>query len=143
MRPRLKAIVLGTVLMLTLVFAQTSHTWALSIIRDFIGGIPQPTAIGGGNLVSIFNAAADQWERAILDPFTVTLHFGWAPVGGAEHSLLAQGGTPNRETEGTILFNNDPIPGHFHWFMGPTPALNEEYLTFTEFFRDWAELSLT
>ena len=46
------------------------------------GGKPQATAIGGGNLEDIFNAAADHWEHAIRDEHTVLLHFGWSPVGG-------------------------------------------------------------
>jgi hypothetical protein len=119
-----------------LLFTHIPHARALTIIRDFIGGTPQPTATGGGNLTDIFNAAADQWERAILDPFTITLHYGWGDVGGAVHYLNAQGGTPNRETDGTIYFNNDTITGHFEWFMDPTPNRNEEYRVYTELFED-------
>jgi hypothetical protein len=113
-----------------------SDVSALTIERDFIGGTPQPNAIGGGNLVDIFNAAADRWELAIRDPFTVTFHFGWADIGGANHTLNAQGGTPNRETAGTILINNDTIPGHFRWFLDPTPRTNEEWAIFRTAFAD-------
>jgi hypothetical protein len=105
---------------------------ALTIVREFIGGAPQPIAVGSGNLVDIFNEAADHWERAILDPHVVTLRFGWAPVGGASHELLTQGGVPNRETAGLILFNNDSDVGHFQWFLDPTPHLDEEYLSYQE-----------
>lgn len=107
---------------------------ALTITRNFIGGTPQANTVGGGNLIDIFSTAADQWERAILDPFDLTLNFGWAPIGGVTHSLNAQGGTPNRETEGTILFNN--TASNFQWRMDPTPNKNEEYQTFTELFTD-------
>jgi hypothetical protein len=107
---------------------------ALTITRNFIGGAQQANTTGGGNLIDIFDAAADKWERAILDPFDITLNFGWAPVGGANHALNAQGGTPNRETEGTILFNN--TASNFQWFMDSTPNQNEEYQTFTETFAD-------
>lgn len=87
-------------------------------------------------MVDIFNEAADRWEQVILDPHVLILHFGWAPVGGETHTLNAQGGMPNRETEGTILFNNDNDPGHIHFYLDPTPHLDEEYLTFTESAQD-------
>lgn len=119
-------------LIVSLTAASVHNVFALTIIREFIGGDPQPIAVGEGNLIDIFNEAADQWERAILDPHVVTLRFGWAPVGGGTHELLAQGGLPNRETEGLILFNNDSDPGHFKWFLDPTPHLNEEYLRYEE-----------
>jgi hypothetical protein len=113
-----------TVILTALLLAMSDAS-ALTIERDFIGGTPQPNSLGGGNVVDIFNAAADRWELAIRDPFTVTFHYGWAPVGGANHTLNAQGGTPNRETEGTILINN--LPTAFRWFLDPTPRSNEEY----------------
>jgi hypothetical protein len=113
-------------------FVQVPPGYALTIIRNFIGGSPGATNIGDGNLIDIFNAAADRWERAILDPHVLTLNFGWAPVGGGVHTLVAQGGTPNRETEGTIQFNNDDEQGHFFWYLDPTPHQDEEYRTFTE-----------
>jgi hypothetical protein len=126
---------LGTIVVLAGLLPITNVS-ALTIERDFIGGTPQPNALGGGNLVDIFNAAADRWESAIRDQFTVTFQFGWAPIGGGTHTLNAQGGTPNRETAGTILINNDTIPGHFRWFLDPTPRLNEEWGSFTTSFAD-------
>lgn len=105
---------------------------ALTIVRDYVGGSPGTNDTGRGNLVEIFNVAADIWEKAILDDHVLTLHFGWAPDGGGTHVLNAQGGTPNRETEGTILFNSDNVVGHHHYFLDPTPRVNEEYLRYEE-----------
>ncbi len=109
---------------------------ALKIIRNFTGGTPQPTAIGKGNLEEIFNAAADHWEYAIQDDHTIILNFGWAPVGGGLHTLIHQGGTPNRETEGTIQFNNNTNTGNFQWWLDPTPYLHEEFQSYTETTQD-------
>lgn len=114
----------------------TQEASALTIIRNYIGGSPQPTAIGTGNIVDIFNAAADQWEHAIQDDHTIVLHFGWAPIGGGAHTLRRQSGSPSRETEGTILFNNNTNPAHFQWWLDPTPRRNEEFRSYTEKFQD-------
>lgn len=122
------------ILLLTIsfLFLSQNNVFALNIIRNFIGGEQQPTAVGGGNLIDIFNAAADMWERAVLDDHQLTLHFGWAPMGGGTHFLLDQGGTPNRETAGLIFFNNDTNPGHHQYFLDPTPLFNEEYQIYSE-----------
>ncbi len=37
-------------------------------------------AVGGGNLVKVFNRAARVWQQAIQDDHTVTLYFGWSPL---------------------------------------------------------------
>lgn len=113
-------------------FINSRDAHALVIERNFLGGTPQPTAIGAGNLVDIFNAAADQWEQAIQDEHTVILNFGWAPVGGGLHTLNRQEGIPNRETEGTILFNNNTNPSNFQWWLDPTPTLHEEFQSYIE-----------
>jgi len=105
---------------------------ALEIIRNYQGGLPQPTAIGRGNLEQVFNAAADHWEHAIRDDHTLILNFGWAPVGGGLHTLNRQEGTPNRETEGTILFNNNGNATHFQWWLDPTPYDHEEFQSYSE-----------
>jgi hypothetical protein len=109
---------------------------ALDIIRQYQGGTPQPTAIGKGNLQAIFNAAADYWEHAIQDDHTLVLKFGWAPVGGGLHTLNRQGGVPNRETEGTILFNNNTNQGNFQWWLDATPHLHEEFQSYKEMTQD-------
>lgn len=116
--------------------ASTPHTWALTIVREFTGGTPPPDAIGGGDLQGVFNAAADHWERVVLDPHVLTLRFGWAAVGGGIHFLTGQGGSLKREIAGTILFNNDGVPGHFKWYLDPSPQSNEEYWSYRESSRD-------
>lgn len=116
--------------------ASAPHAWALTIVRDLTGGTPPPDAIGGGNLEEVFNAAADQWERVILDPHVLTLRFGWSAVGGGIHFLTAQGGTLNRETQGTIFFNNDGVAGHFKWYLDPSPRSNDEYRSYRESSQD-------
>jgi hypothetical protein len=119
-----------------LLFAANQKAEGLTIIRDFIGGAPPTNSNGAGNLMENFNAAADVWEQIIRDDHVLMLHFGWAPNGGGEHYLIAQGGTPNRETEGTILFNNDNVAGHHHYYLDPTPRLNEEYPNYTQIAQD-------
>jgi hypothetical protein len=116
--------------------AGSSPVSALTIVRDFIGGEQRHSDTGTGNLHDIFNAAADIWESIILDGHVVTLHYGWASNGGGEHFLNAQGGTPNRETEGTILFNNDDVVGHHHFYLDPTPRRSEEYPGYLQVFQD-------
>lgn len=133
MKPRLRILASSAILILALLLATVPSASALSIIRNFFGtaGGAPTTVAGGGNLTDIFNAAADWWELAILDVHTVTLDFGWFPFTGSTlggHSLQAQGGTPNRETAGSIGFDND---GTTSWFLDSTPHDNSEYLTFT------------
>ncbi len=106
------------------------QTSALTIVRNFDGSVAPTNTAGGGNLVDLFDAAADWWELAILDDFTLALNFSWAPLdtAKADHGLVSQAG--GRETEGNIRFDNDES---FSWFLDSTPHLNEEYQTFTEF----------
>jgi hypothetical protein len=98
---------------------------------DPLNGAPGSCDIGTGNLDDIVQAAATRWERSIRDNHTLTVYYGWAPNGGGSHVLLEQGGSPNRETVGQILFNNNCVPGNFHWFLDPNPKRNEEYLSFS------------
>lgn len=123
------ALVLGS-------FLITPNAHAITIELESLGGAPQATAVGGGDLDAIFAAAASVWESAILDPYTIKLSYGWAPIGGGEHTLLAQEGSPNRETAGQILFNNDTIDGHFVWFLDTDPLSNSAFGTLNEEFAD-------
>jgi hypothetical protein len=115
-----------------LLFAGGPEAGAITITRNFTGGAAPGSAVGGGNLTSIFNAAADFWEAALQDAHAVTINFSWGvQTGGtlAAHSLGTQGGVPNRETSGSIVFDND---GTSFWFMDSTPLDNGEYGTYTE-----------
>lgn len=118
-------------LLMSVIFACTSFdAKPLTIIREFIGGTPPTNSVGQGNLTNIIDQACKVWELAIRDEFVLTLRFGWSAVGGGQHVLNAQGGTPNRETRGTILFNNDNIVGHTAWFLDPDPlnTFSMEYI---------------
>jgi hypothetical protein len=117
---------------LTLVPARPSL--ALEVVTHYIGGAAPANAAGGGNLGGVFNAAARRWEAAYRDPFTIHLYFGWGRLGDAgTHALAEQGGVPNRETSGTILFDSS---GAVAFYLDPTPDADEEYLGYTEQYAD-------
>ncbi len=113
---------------------QVSDAPAVTLVTRFIGGeVPANTA-GSGNIVDIFNTAARMWESAYADVGTITLYFGWAPQADAgTHTLLEQGGSPNRELAGKILFDNS---GAVAYYLDPTPASNEEYRRRSEEYQD-------
>lgn len=120
--------------LLAIPFLAVPNASALTVITNFMGGAPPANAAGGGNLVDIVNAAARIWEAAYLDPTTITIHFGWARIGDAgTHTLVEQGGIPNREIAGIILFDNS---GAAKFYLDPTPNSNEEYRRRTEEFQD-------
>ena len=114
-------------------FLAASTSAQLTIIRNFSGGAAPGNVAGGGNLQDNFNEAADWWERTFCAPaHTVTISFRWAALGGgtiASHTLLAQGGIPNRETSGRITFDND---GSSVFFADPTPEESSEYTLYVE-----------
>ena len=128
-------------------FGAASQADAITIVRNFVsagntfpgGGTAGSSSgfqAGGGNLQAIFNAAADYWESALQDSHTVTIGYGWRSLSGgtlADHTLLAQGGSPNRETAARIRFDNDSSS---IWFSDPTPFEASEYTTFTSFSAD-------
>lgn len=107
---------------------------ALVINRIDGGGSAHASAVGGGTLSSIFNAAADAWEALIADTHTVDITFSWAALGGGTlgvHSLTGQSG--GRETSASIRFDND---GTSVFYMDGTPLDNSEWGTQTESFAD-------
>ncbi len=107
---------------------------APAITTSYIGGNPPANAAGGGNLIDIVTAAARIWASAYSDSITLTLYAGWAPVGdAATHTLVAQGGHPNREITGILLFDNS---GAVSFYLDPTPNANEEYRRRTEEYQD-------
>jgi len=93
-------------------------------------------AVGGGNLMAAVDAAVAYWESAFADPFTLTIEYGWFPRDGGTtgtHRLVSEGGSPHRETVGTIALDSD---GSTIWFADPTPYDASEYSTFTEYTSD-------
>jgi hypothetical protein len=103
---------------------------AFTINLQSIGGNLPANAAGEGNLDEIVKAAAHIWESVYTDSVSITLYYGWAPIGDAgNHTLLTQGDVPNRELYGRILFDNS---GSTPFYLDPTPYSNEEYLRFTE-----------
>jgi hypothetical protein len=123
-----------SLMLLTITFLAVPSASALTLITNFMGGVPPANATGSGNLVDIVNAAARIWEAAYMDPVTITINFGWAPIGDAgTHTLVEQGGMPNREITGIILLDNS---GAAKFYLDPTPNSNEEYRRRTEEFQD-------
>ncbi len=90
----------------------------LIISLNDLGGTA-PTTSGTGTLTSVLRAAADVWELAYNDSgfnHTLTLNYRWTAKSGstlASHSLLSQGGTPNRETMGILDVDNDGSSSFF------------------------------
>jgi hypothetical protein len=127
-----------------LTVAAVGNASAITIVRDFISaGNPFPGGLGfaggpgnqagGGDFNALFNTAADYWEAALMDTHTVTIHYGWQSLSGGTlgvHVLQGEGGTPHRETEGTIRFDND---AGSPWFTDATPLNHSEYGTFNSF----------
>ena len=119
-----------SLIFMALAMAGASDASALTVVTSFIGGNPPANTSGAGNLTDIVNAAARMWAAAYSDEFTINLHYGWAPVGSAgTHTLVLQGGEPNREINGVILFDNS---GAVSFFLDPTPDTDDEYLRRTE-----------
>ena len=107
---------------------------AVTIVTHFVGGSAPDRSVGEGNLPDIFDAAARHWASAYLDSFTLHLYYGWATLGDAgTHTLIEQGGEPNREVAGIILFDNS---GSVRFFMDPTPYTSEEYRRYTEEYQE-------
>jgi PEP-CTERM motif len=114
-------------------------TSAITVQGQFLGGQSLGPTFGGGNIDTIFRAAASAWEQAIRDDFTVTLNYGWGSSPGGTHQLLVQGGSPNRELVGEIRVNAQVFnDGSFvQLFLDPTPFTNEEFTTFFERTQDF------
>ncbi|UCE64357.1 MAG: hypothetical protein JSU59_04235, partial [Nitrospirota bacterium] len=145
--PRLIAVIFISLVAWIIFSTAMPSVNALTIIRKYIppgeqfefdgirvtaGHAPKNT-VGAGNLVEVFDAAADSWERAIKDEHTVTIQFGWSPipVGNGVHNVRFQTGIPNRVTEAIVYVDND---GSTRWFLDPTPQEHSEYQTVIECF---------
>jgi hypothetical protein len=127
------------VVSLVFLLSSLGNSFALTIKGNFTGGQPSGPTEGGGNLVDIFEAAARVWEQAIGDDFTIVFDYSWGPqapgVFGSSHTLLAQGGTLNRETHGRVTFDNevrDAGPDFWSRFLDPSALTNEEFPYFAE-----------
>ncbi len=108
----------------------------LKIIRNPTGGnggTPPANIVGGGNLIDIFNQAADYWEMAFPDPdqnWTVEFEYRWDPIGNSDGTYFAQytpftaGGDPRRLQSGLVTFLNNGVA---LWFADPHPATNSAY----------------
>lgn len=124
---RLRTFAIGFIL-----FAVSGQAHSLIINATFAGGTAHASSTGTGNLQSIFGAAADWWEAAIQDPFTLNLTYQWGSLSVlGSHSLTAQAG--GRETAGTITFDND---GSTDWWLDATPFDASEFSTFTAYQAD-------
>jgi hypothetical protein len=115
---------------LALVIGMAPGASAMTVTTEFIGGTPPANTQGGGDPVKIIEAAAKIWSSVYSDAGTITIYYGWAPLGqAANHFLIEQGGWPNREVAGLILFDNS---GQVSFYLDPTPESNEEYRRLTE-----------
>lgn len=110
-----------------------SDASALTIVTHFIGGMPPSNAVGGGNLSDIVNTAAHIWEAAYSDTFTITLYYGWAPIGEAGNHVLQESDSQGRETSGVILFDNS---GSAPFFLDPAPDSMEGYQRRSDEYQD-------
>ena len=107
-----------------MLIAGQAHSRAFNFILDYIGGTPPTNSIGGGSLSNCMFAAAQTWALAIRDQGTMLVHFGWDTNGGAYSYMNAQGGSPDRVIEGTIMFGTKP--GSFTWYLDSTPLECEQ-----------------
>jgi hypothetical protein len=88
---------------------------------------------GAGALSALVNQAISFWQQTYTDSFTLNVQYGWFSLAGGTtgtHVLLAEGGTPHRETSASIAFDSD---GSTIWFLDPTPGDASEFTTFTNY----------
>jgi hypothetical protein len=94
---------------------------AITIVGNFLNlnsGPDDDAAVGGGNIQSIFDAAADQWESAILDDATVSIDYYWEPIPSALAFAL-----------GDTLTGTIAVTTMAPWFLDLTPGDDLEYST--------------
>jgi Matrixin len=118
--------------------ALVTNSSAAGLVISFssLPGVEPGDIVGGGTLLQELQAAASIWERAFDDPtvtWNLTLKYGWSKLrdnttGGesGHHYLESQTGDPNRETEGTVLFDNSTFTP---WFADAHPLNSTAYLT--------------
>ena len=94
---------------------------AITIIGNFLPintGPDNDPASGGGNIQSVFEAAAQEWEQAILDDRIVTIDYFWEAIPNA--LAFSAGDTVSGFIAVTTMAD---------WFVDATPETGEEYLT--------------
>lgn len=128
MKPLVNSLTWATLGSLVAVSVIAPKAEAVTIKGNFKGGVAPSNAVGGGNLMDIFQAAADWWELAIQDDLTVNIDLRWEPL---EDNVLGVAITPISFpiTEATIQVNNN---GSINWFLDSTPKQNEEFQIFEE-----------
>ena len=84
-------------------------------------------AIGGGNIIDIFEAAASMWERRIGDPHTVTIDYGYDAGLNPESGVTfnTDGAGISRVSRSRIRFSGSTAGGA--WWLDDTPQDNQEY----------------
>ncbi len=127
-KPLINLFALATLGSLVAVSVVAPKARSVTIKGNFTGGVVPNNTVGEGNLVDIFRAAADWWERTIQDDFTLNIDFGWASL---DDDILGVTIAPINFpiTDATIQFDND---GSSEWFLDSTPDQNEEFQTFAE-----------
>jgi hypothetical protein len=109
----------------TVLLLMISQASAMTIETRFIGGVAPANIAGKGNLTDIVNVAARMWESVFADSITITLNYGWEPIGSAGiHMAVDMNAQKTREISGTILLDNS---GAVQFYLDPTPSGSEEY----------------
>jgi len=98
-----------------------------------VAGTPPANASGDGDLVDVFNAAANWWEQTIADDHSLEIGFGWGPLDGNTLALTTQYTSPQPPDIGKTVFDND-LSSEF--YLDPFPYDSAEYGTFTEYSDD-------
>lgn len=90
-----------------------------------------PNIVGGGDLTTIMETAAQLWENRVNDDRTFHIAYGWANLSGSAlgHSSILgthfQGGDYSK---GWVRFDSDTSLGdQYTWYADQTPLSNEEY----------------
>jgi len=128
---------LSTAVAAAALLSATDFTRGINITMsyDAAGSSPPAADPGGAQLQAIMNYVRGVYNDIFEDTHNITITYRWGtpsnPGAIAAHSLVSQGGTPNRETAGTIVFRNTTA-----WFFDPTPADNSEFNMTQTLWRD-------
>jgi len=120
-----------------LLTATSPSLFALTIVGNFNSNSTAPTTnvFGTGSITSIFDAAAAWWEASILDSHVLNINYGWGPLGDLTAGYTTTNGSV-RPSSASIVFDND---GSTQFFMDATPYTAEEYSSYADTVRDYAE----